>query len=64
MNNKIKIGERVIGSTGGGRYGTRQVIGEYAGQADDNIYLIKVTRTLFKQPCVTYERCYNVKRVK
>ena len=64
MSTKIQLGEKVIGSTGSGKFGTRQVIGEYAGQVEDNLFLIRVTKKILGQPYIDCERCYNIRRVK
>jgi len=61
---RIQVGEIVIGTTGMERYGTRQVIGEYAGKFEDNAHLVKVTKKLLGTEWQYYERCRTVRRIK
>jgi len=56
MAKRIQIGEKVIGSTGWGRWGTRQFYGRYGGKNKDGQHLIQ------EDPNVNPIEVYSVRR--
>jgi len=56
MTHRICVGEKVIGSTGSGRYGTRQFTGLYLGKDRDGYHMLAVDGIGGNIPCVKIRR--------
>lgn len=57
MAKHIQVGEKVIGSTGHGRYGNRQVTGLYLGKDKDGFFMIAENPDMMStHPCIFIRR--------
>jgi len=56
MAERIKVGEKVVGSTGYGQWGNRQIIGRYCGKTDDGYHQIQEEPNLMPLIVVSVRR--------